>query len=69
MFHLNASVCARACRAQMGQCWVWAPRAGWEVEGGVGWEGAAGSTQGSFMSTCILLGPHYTDADEEAFRG
>lgn len=41
MFHLNASVCARACRAQMGQCWVWAPPAGWEAEvGGVGEEAA-----------------------------
>ncbi|CAB1447419.1 unnamed protein product [Pleuronectes platessa] len=28
-----------------------------------------GRAEGSLMSTCILRGPHYTDASGEAFRG
>lgn len=28
-----------------------------------------GPAEGSLMSTCSLQGPHYTDANGEAFRG
>lgn len=83
MFHLNGFRLCSACPVQMGRCCsvqILALEAGWRrwgesrgsgEENGGGLGGVKvqrGRAEGSLMSTCSLQGPHYTDANGEAFR-
>ena len=76
MFHLNGFRLCSACPVQMDRRWSVRCRPSrldawrrWGESTGGGVKAQRGRAEGSLMSTCILRGPHYTDASGEAFRG